>query len=79
MFELLLAPFALLFALTGVVLSLAGFVFWLWVLVDCVQNEPSTGNDKVVWLLVIVLVPWPFGALVYFFFRRPDRIVAYGR
>jgi hypothetical protein len=79
MFELLTAPFAILCGLIGVSLWLALALFWLWTLVDCVQNEPPTGNDKVVWLLVIVLVPWPFGALVYYFFRRPDRIGAYGR
>jgi len=77
-FDLFTAPFAILFALIGIGLWLAGGAFWLWMLVDCVQNEPPTGNDKVVWLLVIVLIPWPFGALIYYFFRRPDRIGAFG-
>ena len=76
MFELL---FVMLFALISVALSLGLAAFWLWALIDCVQNEPTTGNDKLVWILVIVLVPWPFGALIYYFFRRPDRISVYGR
>jgi hypothetical protein len=77
-FDLFEAPFALLFAMIGICLSLACGAFMLWVLLDCVGNEPATGNDKVVWLLMIVLVPWPIGALIYYFFRRPDRICAYG-
>ncbi|MGJ8678352.1 MAG: PLD nuclease N-terminal domain-containing protein [Akkermansiaceae bacterium] len=42
-------------------------------LIDCLKNESSEGNDKVVWLLVIVFFNW-LGALIYFFVRRPERI-----
>ena len=50
-------------------------IFWLWVLVDCLTKEPSTGNDKVAWTLFILLVPF-IGALIYYFVRRPERIKA---
>ena len=52
--------------------------FWIWMLVDCLQNEPSEGNDKVVWLLVIILTS-ALGALIYFILRRPERIRRFGR
>lgn len=65
-------------ALIGVVISLGGLAFWVWMLIDCIQNEPSEGNDKIVWLLVIVLLSG-LGALLYFFVRRPDRIDTYGK
>jgi len=45
--------------------------------VDCAINEPA-GNDKIVWLLVIILLHF-IGALIYFFARcltRPKRVVA---
>lgn len=64
--------------LLGVVISLGSLVLWVWMLIDCVQNEPSEGNDKIVWLLVIVLLNG-LGALLYFFIRRPDRIDTYGK
>jgi Phospholipase_D-nuclease N-terminal len=48
-------------------------IFWLWVLVDCLTKESSQGNDKVAWVLFILLVPF-IGALVYYFVRRPERI-----
>ncbi len=59
-------------------LALAGVVFWIWMLVDCLTNEPSEGNDKVIWALVILLVHI-LGAILYYFVRRPTRIQRYGR
>ena len=32
-------------------------VFWVWVLVDCLTKEPSEGNDKVAWVLIILFAP----------------------
>ena len=53
------------------------FVFWLMVLIDCINKEPSAGNDKVVWVLVIVLLHW-VGALLYLVIRKPQRKAQYG-
>lgn len=47
-------------------------VFWIWMIFDCVKNEPSTGNDKVVWLLLLIFTHW-IGALIYFFVRKAPR------
>ena len=47
--------------------------FWIWMLVDCIRYESSEGNDKIVWLLVIVMTKF-IGALIYYFVRRPERI-----
>lgn len=52
--------------------GLALFAFWVWMLVDCAQNEPSEGNDKVVWIIIIA-VTGILGAALYFFVRRPNR------
>jgi hypothetical protein len=59
-------------------LTLPLLVFWIWMIVDCASNEPSVGNDKVIWILVIVLAGW-IGALIYYFARRPTRIREHGR
>ncbi len=53
--------------------SIAGTVFWIWMLVECLTKERSEGNDKVVWIIVIVFTQ-AIGALIYFFVRRPKRI-----
>jgi len=54
------------------VLNIGGIVLWIWMLIDCVTNEPSEDNNKIVWILVIALAGW-IGALIYLFVRRPRR------
>ena len=58
-------------------LAIAALVFWIWMLVDCATKEPSQGNDKIVWILVIVFTHW-IGALIYFLVRRPERKRQFG-
>ncbi len=67
-----------LFALAGFGFVVAAFAFWIWMIVDCATNEPSEGNDKLIWILVIVLTSW-VGALIYFLARRPTRIRQFGK
>lgn len=54
------------------IVSLAGVVFGIWMLIDCIKNEPSGGN-KIIWIVVIVLTCW-LGGLIYFFVQRPKRL-----
>lgn len=54
-----------------------GFVFWVWALIDCIRREPDTGNDRIIWVLVILLLHF-LGALVYVLARRPQRIRQFG-
>lgn len=61
---ILLLPFLL--------ISFVGTIFWLWMLIDCLTNEPGEGNDKLIWVLVIVFIP-VIGSLIYFFLQRPKR------
>ena len=59
-------------------LGLLGMLFWVWMLVDCAVNESSTGNDKLVWV-IIVLFTHVLGAGLYLFIRRPRRLGEMGR
>lgn len=59
-------------------IGIALTIFWLWALIDAIKNEPSGGNDKVIWVLVIALLH-SLGALIYVFIRRPSRIAALGK
>jgi len=65
-------------SLLGAALFIAPTVFWVWMLIDCLKNEPSEGNDKIIWVLVIIFASI-FGAVLYYFVRRPDRLEQYGR
>jgi hypothetical protein len=40
-------------------------------------KEPSAGNDKVIWILVIIFAHW-IGALIYYLVRRPERKKLFG-
>jgi phospholipase D-like protein len=52
-------------------------MFWIWMVVECATKEPNQGNDKIVWIVIIVFAQL-IGALVYYFVRRPQRISQYG-
>jgi hypothetical protein len=65
-----LLPFVIFIPLA--LIGLALMVFWIWMLVDCATKEPSAGNEKIVWILVIIFTHW-IGALIYFLVRRPQR------
>jgi hypothetical protein len=64
--------------LTVFAFAVAVMVFWIITLVDCLKNEPSAGNDKLIWALVIVFLNW-IGALIYFLVRKPQRVAQFGR
>ncbi|MCH9652603.1 MAG: PLDc N-terminal domain-containing protein [Planctomycetes bacterium] len=71
------ALIGILFFLIATAFSILCFVFWVWMLIDCLKNEPSTGNDKIIWGLVIAFTG--IGALLYYFIRRPERIKQTGQ
>ena len=55
------------------VIGILGTLFWIWMLIDCATKEPPEGNDKVIWILVIIFTHF-IGALIYYLIRRPERI-----
>jgi prolipoprotein diacylglyceryltransferase len=60
-------------------LILAGGVFWIWMVIDCARNEPSAGNDKLVWIIIVVFTH-VVGASIYYFVRyRPRRLAQWDR
>ena len=72
---MLFAPIVVLAFLAFAVLAIG---FWIWMLIDCIKNEPDEGNDKVTWVVVIALLGF-LGALIYLFARRPTRKSQFGR
>ncbi len=72
-----LIVFQIIFFLGFMIFGAFGFAFWIWMLVDCLKFESSEGNDKIIWVLVLVLTNW-IGALIYFFVRRSERRRAVG-
>jgi hypothetical protein len=48
------------------------FVFWIWMLVDVIQNKGLTDGEKIGWALAVVFLHF-IGATLYFFIGRPKR------
>ena len=59
-------------------IGVLGTAFWIWMLIDCLTKEPSEGNDRLVWVIVVVST-YIIGAAIYFFVRRPQRRAQLGR
>ena len=51
------------------IIGLISFVFWIWMLIDAIQNPTLVGNQRIVWVLVIIFLPC-IGALIYYFVGR---------
>ena len=62
--------FGLLVMLLGAALSLAGFAFWLWMLINAISNKGLSDTEKIVWVLVIIFLPL-VGSIIYFILGRP--------
>ena len=61
----------------GVFLGFTAFwvlvsAFWLWMLVDCLTRKRLAGNEKLVWVLVL-LFTHAVGALLYLVLVRSRR------
>lgn len=48
------------------IINILGIALWIWMLIDCVKRDFKKENDKILWILVIVLAGW-IGALIYYF------------
>jgi hypothetical protein len=66
-FALFLLPLIFIF-----LLFLAVFVFVVWTLIDVLKNE-FTGNNKIIWLLTIIILP-PLGSVLYMFIGREQKL-----
>jgi hypothetical protein len=55
----------MIFGLIGLLI----FIFWLWMLIECIMNKALTSTEKLIWVLVIIFLNG-LGALLYFFIGR---------
>ena len=55
----------------GLIIWALVFIFWLWMLIDCIRKE-TDGTQRLIWALVIFFLPC-IGSLIYFFARKMAR------
>ena len=66
------------FIFFGGIIAMLATIFWIWMVIDCAMNESNEGNDKIVWIIIILLTHL-LGAIIYFVLRRPQRKAQLGR
>lgn len=49
-----------------VLLGILAFIFWLWMLIDCIKRDFPKPNDKIMWILLLIFIP-VIGILIYYF------------
>ena len=59
----------LFFLLIWLALGVLCFAFWLWMLIHAIQNPRLDGTQRIVWVLVIIFLPF-LGSILYFFVGR---------
>jgi len=59
--------------LVWLVVGLLLLMLWLWALLDAIQNPRLNPNERVLWLLVIILTSW-IGAVIYRVVARRGRL-----
>ncbi len=53
--------------------SIFGTVLWIWMLVDVVKRDFKKEDEKIIWVLVVILTHW-IGALIYYFtIKKKDK------
>jgi hypothetical protein len=54
------------------ILSVVFFIFWIWLLIDCVTWSFPGQNEKLIWILILIFVP-VIGPIVYYFVVKRKR------
>jgi Phospholipase_D-nuclease N-terminal len=67
--------FKLMFVLLSALLGVAGFAFWVWMLVHAITNKGLGDGEKIAWVLVIIFLP-VLGCILYFLIGRPKGSVS---
>ena len=62
--------FKLLWLLISLVVGVACFAFWLWMLVHAINNKALSDGEKIAWVLVIIFLPF-LGSVLYFLIGKP--------
>lgn len=55
------------------VLIIAPMTLWIWAIVDAAKGEFKSSDSKLVWILLIVLLPF-IGTILYLAIGRNDKI-----
>lgn len=58
----------------SMIVGILSMALWVWMLVDCIQNEPNSPDNQFVLWLIVILLAGGLGAIIYYFVRRKPRL-----
>ena len=65
--------FIFLIWLAIIALAILSFIFWIFMIIDVANRKFKSENDKIVWILVVILAGI-IGALIYYFvIKKSDK------
>jgi len=59
-------------------LGIGLLALWIWMLVHCLKNEEFSGQDRLVWVIVIVALKFVGAGIYYFMKYRPGHAAIAG-
>jgi hypothetical protein len=62
------------FGFVAILIAILTTIFWVWMLIDCLQNPRIQGVEKLVWVLVIIFLH-VLGAIIYFLVGRQRTVI----
>jgi hypothetical protein len=55
------------------IISIVFIIFWIFMLINAIKRDFKNSNEKIIWILVIILTGI-IGAIIYYFVvKRPDK------
>ena len=54
------------FGLIAIAIGASLFIFWLWMLIDCLKRDFKKDYEKIAWVLVMIFLHI-LGAVIYYF------------
>jgi hypothetical protein len=51
------------------ILSLSLFVIWIASLIDCIKKDFEAPNNKIIWIIILLVIP-PLGGILYMLMER---------
>ena len=52
-----------------IIFGIGGFILFLWALIDVIRRNFTNPNDKILWILLVILLGW-IGPILYLIIGR---------
>jgi len=61
------------FGFIWISLFLSGFIMWVYCIIDTLKSDFKKENDKIIWLIILILTG-PIGLILYWFIGRKKKV-----